>query len=375
MAIKRNLMGSTLKKTKINKNTFSMGGGSLADKVANNSRKITLIKNVISTGKSDLGSQLASLDGRSNSPQSDLTEINDTLNDIGNALALDFANRIAIEKGENKRLKTDAAKQKNKRAEGRIEKSLKSGLTKTIAPIVKQGQNILGTLGTSILANTLLGMGGPAGAGNNDNTDDSGDGKKPGMLSTMKKNLSLSGTNIKNFIGDRINNIKDFGSVLGKNILEKGKTISIPSKAVTDAKIKTTEKKVEQLKKEGVDEGTARALVDAVPTKGINKNLETDGSLNPVTPQVFRNTNIPGDIGGNAFGGIMFNRMIPPNLNKVKNKGTVTEITMPTEKLERQNKSKSVGSTETTVVPYVISVNESNDHMTKTPDIHGIILK
>ena len=352
-----------------------MGGGSLADKVANNSRKITLIKNVISTGKSDLGSQLASLDGRSNSPQSDLTEINDTLNDIGNALALDFANRIAIEKGENKRLKTDAAKQKNKRAEGRIEKSLKSGLTKTIAPIVKQGQNILGTLGTSILANTLLGMGGPAGAGNNDNTDDSGDGKKPGMLSTMKKNLSLSGKNIKNFIGDRINNIKDFGSVLGKNILEKGKTISIPSKAVTDAKIKTTEKKVEQLKKEGVDEGTARALVDAVPTKGINKNLETDGSLNPVTPQVFRNTNIPGDIGGNAFGGIMFNRMIPPNLNKVKNKGTVTEITMPTEKLERQNKSKSVGSTETTVVPYVISVNESNDHMTKTPDIHGIILK
>ena len=103
MAIKRNLMGSTLKKTKINKNTFSMGGGSLADRVANNSRKITLIKNVISTGKSDLGSKLASLDGRS-SPESDLTEINETLNDIGNALALAFANRIAIENGESKRL-------------------------------------------------------------------------------------------------------------------------------------------------------------------------------------------------------------------------------------------------------------------------------
>ena len=378
MAIKRNLMGSTLKKTKINKNTFSMGGGSLADKVANNSRKITLIKNVISTGKSDLGSQLESLDGRSSSPESDLTEINETLNDIGNALALDFANRIAIEKGENKRLKTEAAKQKNKRAEGRIEKSLKGGLTKTIAPIVKQGQNILGLLGTSVLANTLLNMvepAGPAGAGSNDNTDNTGDGKKPGMLSTMKKNLSLSGENIKNFIGDRINNIKDFGKVLGKNILEKGKTISIPSKAVTDAKIETTEKQVEQLKKEGVDEGTARALVDAVPTKGINKDLESDGSLKPVTPQMFRNTNIPGDIGGNAFGGMMFNRMInTPNLNKVNKKNNVTEITLPTEKLEKQNTSKSVGSTETTVVPYVISVNESNDHIIKTPEIHGIIL-
>ena len=375
MAIKRNLMGSTLKKTKINKNTFSMGGGSLADKVANNSRKITLIKNVISTGKSDLGSQLASIDGGYSSPESDLTEINETLNDIGNALALDFANRIAIEKGENKRLKTDASKQKNKRAEGRIEKSLKGGLTKTIAPIVKQGQNILGLLGASVLTNTLLGIGGPAGAGSNDNTGDGKKPVKPGMLSTMKKNLSLSGENIKNFIGDRINNIKDFGSVLGKNILEKGKTISIPSKAVTDAKIKTTEKQVEQLKKEGVDEGTARALVDAVPTKGINKDLESDGSLKPVTPQMFRNTNIPGDIGGNAFSGMMFNRMInTPNLNKVNKKNNVTEITLPTEKLEKQNTSKSVGSTETTVVPYVISVNESNDHMTKTPEIHGIIL-
>jgi len=367
VAIKKHLMGSTLKKTKINKDTFSMGGGSLADKVANNSRKITLLKNVISTGKSDLGSQLASLDGRSSSPQSDLTEINETLNDIGNALALDFANRIAIEKGENKRLKTEASKQKNKRAEGRIEKSLKSGLTKTIAPIVKQGQNILGTLGASLLANTVLGLLEPTGGPGGDNTDDTGGDKKPGMLSTMKKNLILSGKNIKNFFGDRINNIKDFGSVLGK-------TISTPAKAVTDAKIETTEKQVEQLKKEGVDEGTARALVDAVPTKGINKDLESDGSLKPVTPQVFRNTNIPGDIGGNAFGGIMFNRMIPPNLNKVKKKGNVTEITLPTEKLDGTNKTQSVPSGETTVVPYVTSVNEGNDHLTKTPEIHGIIL-
>ena len=363
MAIKRNLMGRTLKKTKINKDTFSMGGGSLADKVANNSRKITLIKNVISTGKSDLGSKLASIDGRS-SPESDLTEINDTLNDIGNALALDFANRIAIEKGENKRLKTEASKQKNKRAEGRIEKSLKSGLTKTIAPIVKQGQNILGLLGTSVLANTLLGMGGPAGAGSNDNTDNTGDGKKPGIFSKMKKGFSMGGEAIGNVFNKSKNIIRNATEV-----------ISIPSKAVTDAKIETIEKQVEQLKKEGVDEGTARALVDAVPTKGINKDLESDGSLKPVTPQMFRNTNIPGDIGGNAFSGMMFNRMITtPNLNKVNKKNNVTEITLPTEKLEKQNTSKSVGSTETTVVPYVISVNESNDHIIKTPEIHGIIL-
>ena len=341
-------MGKTLKKTKINKDTFSMGGGSLADKVANNSRKITLIKNVISTGKSDLGSKLASIDGRSSSPESDLTEINDTLNDIGNALALDFANRIAIEKGENKRLKTDASKQKNKRAEGRIEKSLKGGLTKTIAPIVKQGQNILGLLGTSVLANTLLGMGGTAdgsgvGGDNTDNTDDTGSNKKPGILSKIKKGFSMG--------GEAIGNIFNQGKKFLTNV----------SKPVTDAKIETTEKQVDQLKKEGVDEGTAKALVDATKS--------TEEQIFPLT------TNIPGDVGGNAFSGMMFNRMInTPNLNKVDKKNNVTEITLPTEKLDKTNKTQSLPSTETTVVPYVISINESNDHMTKTPEIHGIIL-
>tara|TARA_Y100000593_G_scaffold12739_1_gene23566 strand:+ start:4733 stop:5836 length:1104 start_codon:yes stop_codon:yes gene_type:complete len=366
VAIKKNLMGKTLKKTKINKDTFSMGGGSLADKVANNSRKITLIKNVISTGKSDLGSKLASIDGRSSSPESDLTEINDTLNDIGNALALDFANRIAIEKGENKRLKTDASKQKNKRAEGRIEKSLKGGLTKTIAPIVKQGQNILGLLGTSVLANTLLGMGGTAdgsgvGGDNTDNTDDTGSNKKPGILSKIKKGFSMGGEAIGDIFSKTKKGFSMGGEAIG-NIFNQGKKfLTNVSKPVTDAKIETTEKQVDQLKKEGVDEGTAKALVDATKS--------TEEQIFPLT------TNIPGDVGGNAFSGMMFNRMInTPNLNKVDKKNNVTEITLPTEKLDKTNKTQSLPSTETTVVPYVISINESNDHMTKTPEIHGIIL-
>ena len=371
MAIKKHLMGSTLKKTKINKDTFSMGGGSLADKVANNSRKITLLKNVISTGKSDLGSQLASLDGRSSSPQSDLTEINETLNDIGNALALDFANRIAIEKGENKRLKTEASKQKNKRAEGRIEKSLKSGLTKTIAPIVKQGQNILGTLGASLLANTVLGLLEPTGGPGGDNTDDTGGDKKPGMLSTMKKNLILSGKNIKNFFGDRINNIKDFGKGLTKSPM--GSVLGT-NQAVIDAKIETTENQVKQLKKEGFNEGEARVLVDAVETKTIKENA--DGSLKPVTPQMFRNTNISGDVSGNAFSGLVFNKIVNDrDLRKQKNKGTITEITLPIEKLANSvSQQTGASGSETTVVPYVSSVNLSNEHMTETPKIHGIIL-
>lgn len=369
MAIKRNLMGRTLKRTKINKNTFSMGGGSLADRVANNSRKITLIKNVISTGKSDLGSKLASLDGRSSSPESDLAEINDTLNDIGNALALDFAHRIAIEKGENKRLKTDASKQKNKRAENRIENALIGGLSGMVAPIAKQGQKVADAM--SLLA--LSAVGNAAFEGLKGNNSDSDGKDKPGMLSNIKKNLSLSGTNIKNFIGDRINNIKDFGKALTKTPM--GSVLGT-NQAVIDAKIETTENQVNQLKKEGFKEEEARVLVDAVPTKGINKDLKSDGSLKPVTPQMFRNTNISGDLGGNAFSGLVFNKIVNDrNLRKLeKQRGKITEITLPVEKLANSISSKSASGSETTVVPYVNSVNVANEHMTKTPEIHGIIL-
>ena len=367
MAIKRNLMGSTLKKTKINKNTFSMGGGSLADKVANNSRKITLIKNVISTGKSDLGSKLASLDGRSSSPESDLAEINDTLNDIGNALALDFAHRIAIEKGENKRLKTDASKQKNKRAENRIENALIGGLSGIVAPIAKQGQKVADAM--SLLA--LSAVGNAAFEGLKGNNSDSDGKDKPGILSNIKKNLSLSGKNIKNFIGDRINNIKDFGKGLTKSPM--GSVLGT-NQAVIDAKIETTENQVDQLKKEGFTEAESRVLVDAVETKTIKENA--DGSLKPVTPQMFRNTNISGDVSGNAFSGLVFNKIVnDKNLRKLeKKRGTITEITLPVEKLANSISPKSASGSETTVVPYVNSVNVANEHMTETPKIHGIIL-
>ncbi len=353
MAIKRNLMGSTLKKTKINKNTFSMGGGSLADKVANNSRKITLIKNVISTGKSDLGSQLASLDGRSNSPQSDLTEINDTLNDIGNALALDFANRIAIEKGESKRLRTDASKQKNKRAESKIENALKGGLTKVLAPIAKAGQkmtDVLGLLALSGLGNALLA----------DKPKDTDLLNKEGLIDP----LTPAGKNgVLNEEGER-ERLSD--------------TFSSPN----DVSVGPTDDK-ERINKYYVDQkGHVRLKEDDsrpwgsrfIPKEGLEQRnfpsnnggfsqskIPTDGSVmpsmfTPITDQDLLNEKLN-------------------KLNKANKKINVSEITLPTIKLNKQNNLQPVPSVaDATFVPYAISVNSSNEHMTKTPEIHGIIL-
>ena len=125
-----------------------MGGGSLADKVANNSRKITLIKNVISTGKSDLGSQLASLDGGYSSPESDLTEINEALNDIGNALALDFANRI-VEKKENLRKAKRLQRMASAKAKRLNVKGKSTSLTPPPKPTAQPPSRLAVALGSS----------------------------------------------------------------------------------------------------------------------------------------------------------------------------------------------------------------------------------
>ena len=360
MAIKKHLMGRTLKKTKINKDTFSMGGGSLADKVANNSRKITLIKNVISTGKSDLGSQLASLDGRSSSPQSDLTEINDTLNDIGNALALDFANRIAIEKGENKRLRTDASKQKNKRAEGRIEKSLKGGLTKVLAPIAKAGQKITdlaGLMALSALGNTLL-------ADKPKNTDFFDEEGLIDPITQAGKNGALNKEETgPERLGDTFSSPDDKITVGGE---ETGMTADEYNRATYY---------VDQKGRVRLKEDNSRPWGSRfIPKEGLEKRnfpsnnggfsqskIPTDGSVmpsmfTPITDQDLLNEKLK-------------------KLNKANKKINVSEITLPTIKLNKQNNLQTVPSVaDATSVPYVISVNSSNEHMTKTPEIHGIIV-
>ena len=103
-----------------------------------------------------------------NENESKLDEINDILMDIGNAMSLDFANRIA----ENKKDISDIKKQKSKgkfgRAEGLIEKrkeKLPSGniFTRTASKAASPFSNIFdklialgGILGTGILTNAVF---------------------------------------------------------------------------------------------------------------------------------------------------------------------------------------------------------------------------
>ena len=74
---------------------------SLEEKVDRNQKKITIIKNILTTHQTNHGNQRGKLE-----------EINAILNDIGNALALDFAHRISDAKNIGKQLRRQASKDK-----------------------------------------------------------------------------------------------------------------------------------------------------------------------------------------------------------------------------------------------------------------------
>ena len=65
--------------------------------------------------------------------------------------------------------------------------------------------------------------------------------------------------------------------------------------------------------------------------------------------------------------------LIKRNKNKNKNP-KITEITLPIEELTGRKKVITPDLPSTTDVPYATSINMSNDYMTTTPEIHGIIL-
>ncbi len=80
---------------------------SLEEKVDRNQKKITIIKNILTTHQTNHGNQRGKLE-----------EINAILNDIGNALALDFAHRISDAKNIGKQLRRQASKDKFKKERG-----------------------------------------------------------------------------------------------------------------------------------------------------------------------------------------------------------------------------------------------------------------
>ena len=377
---KMSAMGSG--RPKINRTTFNIGANVLERRVANNSRKITIIKSILKNQKIDIGEKLTTPEPDKTSEVSkELASINSTLVSIGNILSTDFANRIAIEKGQSQLLKAEKQRRRRSLAESGIEsvKKIGKGLGKITSPIREGGSNILKAL-------SLLGLGVAGNIAFDFLKSDFGQEKIGEFFTFLKDNWkwmlgTIIGVGGALALGGLISGIKAIGLALAflKSPLvlaALGIAFALAlgykfGKPAFDAKVEAADKSVKKLKEEGLDQGTAEILTNLGSIKDVDGKRVLEGYGPPTT------TNIPGDIGGNAgvgmvFSGIDGNVYIPPtNINK---KPKITEITLPIEKLTGRNKIVNPDLPTTTDVPYVTSINLENEYMKKTPKIHGIKL-
>ena len=104
-----NKMAAMSGRPKINRSTFKIGSGDLVNKVANNEKKITTLKNIFKAQEPFGGNE------------DPLAEVNNTLEEIGVLLALDFSRREEIAKEELANQREEKAERKRSMKERMIE--------------------------------------------------------------------------------------------------------------------------------------------------------------------------------------------------------------------------------------------------------------
>ena len=141
---------------KKSRNVFKMMAN-LKEKIAINSKKITLLKNILQAKDSYGGKE------------DPLEETNKTIEEIGKIIERDYDYRISQEKEENDRLRSDKSKEKQDESESKLEnvkkvgqkvgKSINEGVSKVTSPIGNIFSGIAESLkfiGFGILANNAF---------------------------------------------------------------------------------------------------------------------------------------------------------------------------------------------------------------------------
>ena len=130
------------------------GGGVASASVETNARKISILKNILKYHQD-----------RHNHESEKLSEINQILQDIGNALALDFSQRITAANRDIKKIKDDEAKRQTAAKEAALESVKKIGkagtgvfnkLTAPVKSVFDKIKEFFGLIFTGIIANKAL---------------------------------------------------------------------------------------------------------------------------------------------------------------------------------------------------------------------------
>ena len=381
----------TVSTPKINKSTFSFGSGSLMKRVTNNEKKITVLKNIIQTQRSNIGEKITP---KMSSLQESLMVTNEVLVDIARQLEEDFDSRVdekklLLQKSRAEKLEVRRQNFEERLETRKTEKTVATAAKKTIKPlgnIFSKIFSLVKILGTGLLVNYVVG-----------NFDKiigffSGDtfkniqakltqayqliNKHMGLIVAVGAGLvalSLAGT-IANIVlvGTKLLAILTNPVVLaGLGILVSFAALSKIGKKVFDAKVEGAENSVDELKKEGLDQGTAEILTDLASPKDLDSNRVLENYGPPTT------TNIDGDIGGNSFFPFMLNQ----DLNKEKNLklddndvSSVEIQELPPIDMREQKKADRYlepGGNTGTKVASVSSFNGMNNYMKETPSLFG----
>ena len=152
----------TVSTPKINKSTFSFGSGSLMKRVANNEKKITVLKNIIQTNRSNIGEKITP---KMSSLQESLMVTNEVLVDIARQLEEDFDSRVdekklLLQKSRSEKLEIRRQNFEERLETKKTEKTVATAARKTIKPlgnIFSKIFSLVKILGTGLLINAVVG--------------------------------------------------------------------------------------------------------------------------------------------------------------------------------------------------------------------------
>lgn len=397
------------------------GSGDLEERVAGNEKKITLLKNILKAQKPFGGKE------------DEIIKINSTLQDIGNILTTDYANRINEGKLDNKLLKNQLDEERKRNAERDLEKvnkskrgsKLGSGIGSVASKITSPLEGIFNKL---IAAAALLGAGIAGNAAIKWWT--SLDKEKIGRVGKALKIVAGSaGVLGLGFIGKAAFDITKGAINLGKNVVKgankKIKRITSPKRAEKLKRAKNIKKiranKLTKNKKGFFNFGKNKKVVTATTNLGEQASKKAlKKTVTKTTVKVGAKRLAAGSlpvIGAVIDGFAGFERLAKGDKTSaglffssaassfLPGKGTLVSIPLTAaaiassakfeaDKLKenddpkvvvqdlppiqigdtKQKKDNLTGS-DATEVPYVTSTNADNSNMKKTPEVHGILLR
>ena len=381
------------------------GGMGLEGRVANNEKKITILKNIFKTQREEIGEKITP---RVSNLELTLNETSDILNTITEKLSMDMSQRLRDQKARFDEQKKQNLEDKKENAEKKLEEKKKSKIGSKIGKAVIKPfgnlfdklMNLAGILGAGLLGTNILKR----------LDDEDFQQKIKDIYNWTTKNweaiaigAGIIGTifaagAIANFItGASL----AFGLLTNPIVLTAlgllalfyiGNKIGRP---IFDANMETLDTTKNRLMEEGYLEGDAQILAERI--LGIQPNLAegdydgvfaNDGFNNQIT------SNIPGDIGGRSFDGIVLNSITPnPILNYAD---TIGSVPFTTEGIRLRNLIKDsdndttfveledidltsdirnrIGGVEVnpaTGIPDISSMNMSNPYMEEVPELFG----